>query len=436
MLRQVEKGIGKGARLSNSSVEAAIAAKPTIKEEQARAVRHLTMGTDQVKTVTGLPGTGKTFMLQVAQDAWQRANYKVYGMAPSAKAARGLSEAGIQSSTIHSWLWNVEKGRLQIDSKSILIVDESGMMDTRICARVMDQVSRSGATLVLVGDAQQLQAVTLGGAFKAISERLGHDVKLTEIIRQEREADRQAVRDVIAGQTQKALKHFLDQGQLHVADDREHARQALLNDWKTTGGLTNPKDQLIFTGTRLDAAILNRQIQADRIRTGCISGLQSVTVGKDNIHQGDRVLFTKNAKAMGLQNGMLATVSHVNAPLGTITVQIDGEKRVRTIGIRSYNSLKLSYAVTTHKGQGMTVPRAFILTHETMQDMQLTNVQISRAKLETRLYTTKLEAGENLTDLARTMQRSHQKELAIAQAEQAPFRRQRETQDQGHEFTP
>ncbi len=350
-------------------------------------------------------------------------------MAPSAKAARGLTESGIPSTTIHSWLWNAERGRLQSDANTILVMDEAGMTDTRIMAKVIERVKKSGATLVLVGDAGQLQAVTLGGSFKAIDERLGHDVKLTEIIRQKRPEDRQAVRDVIAGRAEKALKHFLDQGQLKIAKDRDQARQALLADWKIKG-LANPNDQLILTGTNLDATILNREIQAERLRTGCISALQSVTVHKEEIHQGDRVLFTRNNRAMGIQNGMLATVTQINPVFGIVTVHVDGEERTRTIATRSYQDLKLGYAVTAHKSQGMTVPRAYVLSSETMQDRELSYVQISRAKLETRVYTTEIEAGENLTQMARNMQRSHQKELAIAQASEPFHQRRRETQSQ------
>ncbi len=431
LLSQVSAGIGQcRARVSGEVAEAAIASRATIKEEQAKAVRYLTTGVDQVKTVTGQAGTGKTFMLEVAHEAWTQEGYAVYGMAPSAKAARGLEESGIPSSTIHSWLWQADNGRLRIDSRSVLIMDEAGMTDTRIMARVVDEVQRTGATLVCVGDAGQLQAVEQGGAFKAMDERLGHDVKLTEIIRQEREADREAVRHVIAGQADQALRHFLDQGQLQVAESREQAREALLATWKTNG-LARPEEQLIFTGTNQDATILNREIQAERVRTGWVSSaLQSVEVGNERVHRGDRVLFTKNNKAMGVQNGMLATVQEVNPLFGIIAVLVDGEERTRTIAVHQYDDLKLGYAVTTHKGQGMTIPRAFVLTHETMQDKELSYVQLSRAKLETQVFTTKIEAGQNLSNLARAMQRSHQKELAISQSTDSLHSRLRQRREQ------
>ena len=202
LLEKVEAGIGKcRTSVPRQIVERAIAARPTIGAGQAEAVRHLTTGADQIKTVTGQAGTGKTFMLQVANDAWKEAGFTVEGVAPSAKAARGLSESGIPSGTVHSWLWRAERGRLRVPS--VLVMDEAGMADTRIMARVVDQVHRSETTLVCVGDAGQLQAVELGGAFKGMDELLGGGVTLTKIIRQEREADREAVRNLIAGRAQK-----------------------------------------------------------------------------------------------------------------------------------------------------------------------------------------------------------------------------------------
>ena len=60
----------------------------------------------------------------------------------------------------------------------------------------------------------------------------------------------------------------------------------------------------------------------------------------------------------------------------------------------------------------MTAENTFILAGGSMQDRELSYVQASRAKGVTRFYTDKLEAGENLTQLSRSMSISHQKDLA------------------------
>ena len=78
-------------------------------------------------------------------------------------------------------------------------------------------------------------------------------------------------------------------------------------------------------------------------------------------NRGDRILFTKNSRSLGIQNGMMGTVEKTNRTLKTVTVRIDGSDQTKTVSLRDYDQVKLGYAVTTHKGQGMTVPRAFVL---------------------------------------------------------------------------
>ena len=60
----------------------------------------------------------------------------------------------------------------------------------------------------------------------------------------------------------------------------------------------------------------------------------------------------------------------------------------------------------------MTAGSTYVLTGGAMQDRELSYVLVSRAKVDSRLYTDKLEAGENLTSLAKAMMTSRQKELA------------------------
>jgi ATP-dependent exoDNAse (exonuclease V) alpha subunit len=84
------------------------------------------------------------------------------------------------------------------------------------------------------------------------------------------------------------------------------------------------------------------------------------------------------------------------------------------VPLEEYDSIKLGYAVTTHKSQGMTTQNTFILTDEAMQDRELSYVQASRARGTTRLFTTKTEAGLELSNLAKAMSLSHQKALAMS----------------------
>jgi len=100
--------------------------------------------------------------------------------------------------------------------------------------------------------------------------------------------------------------------------------------------------------------------------------------------------------------------------------------RLAVIPLSDFKNVSLGYAVTTHKAQGVTVDRAFVLLGGPMQDRELSYVQASRARTETRLYADRETAGDNLVDLTRAMQRSRPKILALAKHRELYVERQQE----------
>ena len=70
--------------------------------------------------------------------------------------------------------------------------------------------------------------------------------------------------------------------------------------------------------------------------------------------------------------------------------------------------------MTTHKSQGATVNRAFVLFSDTMQSRESTYVQVSRAREFTKLFLSKEQAGDaELKAAVRAMERSQAKANAI-----------------------
>ncbi|HEU5068018.1 MAG TPA: MobQ family relaxase, partial [Sphingomicrobium sp.] len=71
-------------------------------EEQETALRHVLRG-DDLTSIVGYAGTGKSALLGVAREAWEEAGYRVQGLALSGIAAENLeSGSGIASGTIAS----------------------------------------------------------------------------------------------------------------------------------------------------------------------------------------------------------------------------------------------------------------------------------------------------------------------------------------------
>ena len=148
--------------------------------------------------------------------------------------------------------------------------------------------------------------------------------------------------------------------------------------------------------------------------------------GGAEVHAGDRVLFRRNDKRFGVHNGDLATVIEVTT---ADKKRADRPSRSRSISIAvsslpcrcrsrsrrsayDANNLSLGYCVTTHKSQGATVENTYVFLYGAMTDVQMAYVQVSRARDKTRIYTTKDEAGPELSDLAQAMSRNRKKAMA------------------------
>ena len=433
---ELEKGIFEAVERSKSvdlpgvsanTIKGVIVSRQRFSGEQAKALEHITQEDGgSIRIVSGMAGTGKTTLLQAARLSWELEGFEVHGAALSGRAAKGLQDgAGIESQTLHRTLWDLEHGKTRLHARSVLVIDEAGMVGTRQMARLVSAVEGAGAKLVLVGDARQLQPIEAGGVFPEMTKRLG-DSKLTEIQRQREDWARGAVVSFADGYAAEGLKAYADRGLLSVSENVRGAREELIARWKV-GGIYTPEDQLIFTGTRLDGVALNRMAQEERKNAGVLSK-KNVPVGGDSFHVGDRVLFTKKSTLLGVVNGSFGEVTKLDEEKGTLSVRLDdgGHARFR---VADYDHLKLGYAMTTHKGQGATVERAYILAGGSMQDREISYVQTSRTKGDTHIFTDRETAGDNLERLVRQMSESRAKETAHSLAEriQEPIKQQTPT---------
>ncbi len=329
--------------------------------EQRNALEHI-MGGQDLSMVVGYAGTGKSAMLGVAREGWEAAGYQVRGAALSGIAAEGLEAgSGIGSRTIasleHSWA----QGRDELTSRDVLVIDEAGMIGSRQMERVLSAAQNAGAKVVLVGDAEQLQAIEAGAAFRALTERHGA-AEITEIRRQREDWQREATRELATGRTGAALDRYEAAGMVRGHDTREAARSALVEGWDVVRQATPEASQVMLAHTRADVAELN---QLARGRMGDAGAL-----GEDHVVQtergartfapGDRVMFLRNERSMGVKNGSLGTLERIEG--SSLRVRLDGaDRREVRFDLKDYAQIDHGYASTIHKSQGVTVERAHVL---------------------------------------------------------------------------
>ena len=316
----------------------------TLKPEQAEAIRHITGRPGRIQCVNGMAGTGKTFMLGVANQAWQAAQLEVIGTALAAKAAQFLQEgSGIESTHIHRLLWELKNNKRVLTDRTVLIVDEAGMIGTRMMGELVSLTEKSNSKLVLVGDHRQLQAIEFGAPFRGIAERIGV-AELQEISRQRKRWAREAVTELATGQSESALKKYADRGLLKISDDRDLAIEQLVTDWKRD--FLKGTDTRIFSGTRLETVNVNRMCQRVLVEEGKLSSA-FVQAGRYQLRVGDRIVITRNNAALMVRNGTQGEVVGIDTDRNEVQVKIDAGLTVR-INIEAFPHVDLGYCTTTH----------------------------------------------------------------------------------------
>jgi len=313
-----------------------------------------------LSVVIGYAGTGKSAMLGVAREAWEDAGFRVRGAALSGIAAEGLENgSGIASRTIASLEHGWAQGRDLLTTRDVLVIDEAGMVGTRQMERVLGQAADAGAKVVLVGDAQQLQAIEAGAAFRAIHERHG-GVEITEVRRQHIDWQRDATRHLATGRTGEAIRAYADHGMIHAAATREQARSELVERWDRERIAAPDQSRLILTHTNDEVRELNEAAR-DRMRAAGELGDDvrvKVERGERDFACGDRVIFLRNERSLGVKNGTLATIEQVDE--GHVAVRTDDGRSI-ALDTKDYRDFDHGYAATIHKAQGMTVDRAHVL---------------------------------------------------------------------------
>ena len=397
-----------GASHVHRALDAAEGRGLTLSDEQRDALGRITER-DGLASVIGYAGTGKSAMLGVAREAWESAGYTVRGAALSGIAAENLEGgSGIQSRTIasleHAW----GRDRDQLGPKDLLVVDEAGMIGTRQMERLLSAADQAGAKVVLVGDPEQLQAIEAGAAFRSISEAHGA-AEITEIRRQRTDWQRDATRALATGRTPDAIRAYRDHDMVQAADTREQARAGLVASWDRQRQAEPERSRIILTHTNAEVRSLNQEAR-ERVRASGDLG-QDVGVqaerGERQFASGDRIMFLRNERSMGVKNGTLGTVEQVSAD--RMGVRLDGGTSV-AFDVKDYAAVDHGYAATIHKSQGVTVDRVDVLATPGM-DRHAAYVALSRHRDGVQLHYGRDDFASD-AKLAAVLSRDRAKDMA------------------------
>jgi hypothetical protein len=344
----------------------------SLRADQLGALQHATRA-EGLSVIAGKAGTGKSFSMSVIAAAYAQEGYTVQAIAPTNKVASALRADGLDGRTIHSVLGELDRGNLQWNGKSVIMVDEAGMVSTRLMARILSHAAHAGAKVILVGDDKQLSSIERGGMFGYFAGLHGTH-ELSQITRQRGAEQRELARRASQYDFAAALAGLEGQGGIVTAATAQDRIGRAADLWRQTTASSPHASIIVVAVSNADVQTANaaiREVRRERGELGRDHQLATAD-GLQNFAEGDRILFNASAKSRegrkaGLTNGNAGRIVGIEG--SRVTVALDGAKDGEVVGFTvgknheagEFDAIRLAYAATIWKAQGATYDHAIVL---------------------------------------------------------------------------
>jgi ATP-dependent exoDNAse (exonuclease V) alpha subunit len=213
-----------------ATVEAKLNSKETefLTQGQKSAISLINTTKDRFIMIQGLAGTGKSTMLQYAQELSK--NHEFVGLAPTHQAVKELSAKNINSQTVKSLLHD-HKDKSNIDFKNkVFVLDESSMLSNKDFKSMLDLMVRTDSRVVFVGDKQQQESIESGAPHRLVEEHSSiNKVTMPDIRRQKDEQSLKGVQANYAGDPHQAHEHFSKQESIDKIEYEKNSKDIEAN---------------------------------------------------------------------------------------------------------------------------------------------------------------------------------------------------------------
>ncbi len=359
-------------------------------EKQIQAVKCAIQS--KVMVITGGPGTGKTTIIDTVINVFKAFGYKMLLAAPTGRAAKRMNEAtGHPAKTIHRLLeYSMAKGGFQKNYENpldcdALIIDEASMIDTVLMYHLLKAVPNR-ATLILVGDVNQLPSVGAGNVLNDIIESGAVPVvSLTEIFRQAKQSK------IIIN------AHKINQGFMPYSDNKDCDDFYFIEK-------ESPEDVLNIilrlAKDRIPARFGFHPIDDIQVLTPMNKGIVGAvnlnielqkalnpenntefTRGQRSFRLNDKVMQIRNNYDKEVFNGDIGRITNIDVESQELVIIFDGREVVYEFS--ECDEIVLAYSVSVHKAQGSEYPAVIIpvlIQHYMLLQRNLIYTAVTRGK--------------------------------------------------------
>ena len=298
-----------------------------LNDAQRRVVHEVLTSTDRVHGLQGLAGSGKTASLETIREGAETKGYKVEGFAPTSRAAGQLREAGIEASTLQSFL--ARKAEDTPGQRHLYMLDESSLASSKQMRDFLQRVSSDDRVLV-IGDVRQHQGVEAGKPFEQMQQAGMQTSQLDQIMRQKDAELLKAVQHLATGEAQKGVELLAQQGRVTEVKSSVDRIAAIARDYAA-----QPENTIVVSPDNRSRQQINEAIRAELQSTGQLSQdsreFQTLAHRSDLTgagrtwaalyNPGDVIRYESGSDTLGFDRNSEARVIGVDARTNSLTVQ-------------------------------------------------------------------------------------------------------------------
>jgi conjugative relaxase-like TrwC/TraI family protein len=295
---------------------------------QRSVVEDVLSSPDRIHGIQGFAGSGKTTTLSVIRSAAEIQGYQVEGFAPTSRAARQLSEAGVEAGTLQGFLAR-SAAQSPPEQKHFYFVDESSLASTNQMRDFLCRLAPQDCVL-LIGDTRQHQGVEAGRPFEQLQEAGMRTAKLDQIVRQRNPELKSAVEMLATGQISAALDALQKQGRVKEIPDAEDRIRAIARSYAES-----PEKALIVSPDNASRRELNTAVRHELKANGTIASEEQslrVLIQRQDMTGAERswasryeindvVRYARGSKSTGIEGGEYGRVVGINASANLLTVE-------------------------------------------------------------------------------------------------------------------
>ena len=284
-------------RLKNSSLN----------DSQKESVNLILSSKNRIVGVQGVAGSGKSHMLGEAEEILKSNGYKLQALAPYGSQVKSLRNDGLNAKTLASFLKSKDKN---INEKTVIVVDEAGIVPTRLMEQTLKLAEKNNSKVILIGDTKQTKAIEAGKPFAQLQNSGMLTAKMNEIRRQNNQELKKAVEYASEKNTGKSLEHI---SHIKQIKNEQKRYKSIANDYVKLDSQDRDKT-LIVAGTNKARREINEMVRdglgvkGNGLTFDCLvrrDTTQEERLYSKNYRIGDVIQPEKDYEKIGLERGKL-----------------------------------------------------------------------------------------------------------------------------------